>query len=122
AKALNRTRRNFEQNELALEGHRFVKDDAMKFLARAARRGERYDFIVLDPPSFSTVGKGTFSVKGGYRQAAALCVELLGEGGKLLCVTNHLKTSPEQLRYMLRDVVGDSGRKLRYLKHLPSGL
>lgn len=122
AKALNRTRRNFEQNELALEGHRFVKDDAMKFLARAARRGERYDFIVLDPPSFSTVGKGTFSVKGGYRQAAALCVELLGEGGKLLCVTNHVKTSPEQLRYMLRDVVGDSGRKLRYLKHLPSGL
>jgi 23S rRNA G2069 N7-methylase RlmK/C1962 C5-methylase RlmI len=68
------------------------------------------------------VGKGTFSVKGRYAEAAALCVRLLGPGGKLLCVTNHTKTTAAHLRGMLDRVALESTREVRYLKVLPSGL
>lgn len=35
---------------------RWIADDAMKFVAREQRRGNRYDAIILDPPKF---GRGT---------------------------------------------------------------
>ena len=35
---------------------RWIADDAMKFVARENRRGNRYDAIILDPPKF---GRGT---------------------------------------------------------------
>ncbi|WP_084417759.1 class I SAM-dependent methyltransferase [Henriciella litoralis] len=35
---------------------RWIADDAMKFVAREGRRGNKYDAIILDPPKF---GRGT---------------------------------------------------------------
>jgi 23S rRNA (cytosine1962-C5)-methyltransferase len=106
-RALERGKRNFELNELPLSGHSFLKEDAMKYLARAQRRGEKFNFIVLDPPSFATVGKGTFSVAGRYEEAAEACLRLLAPGGRLLAVTNHEKTSLGAFRKMLQN----AGRK-----------
>ncbi|MCU0684043.1 MAG: class I SAM-dependent methyltransferase, partial [Polyangiaceae bacterium] len=40
--------------------HRVVRDDALVFLRRAAVRGDRYDLIVLDPPSFATTKASRF--------------------------------------------------------------
>ena len=37
---------------------RWIVDDAWKFVSREARRGSRYDGIVLDPPSFGRGPKG----------------------------------------------------------------
>src|SRR5690606_21858430 len=94
----------------------------MKFLARAARRADEYDFIVLDPPSFATVGKGTFSVKSRYGAAAADCLRILAPGGRLLCVTNHTKTTLRAFRKIVEAAAKEAGRKVRTLKELKSGL
>lgn len=122
AKALARGRANFEANGLEPSAHRFFKEDAMKYLSRAARRAELYDFIVLDPPSFATVGKGTFSVKNEYGQAVAACLRLLGPGGRLLCVTNHQKTSTGALVKTIRAAADEIGVRLSGIKQLPRGL
>jgi 23S rRNA (cytosine1962-C5)-methyltransferase len=50
-------RRNAELSGLADRPIRWLVDDATAFAAREARRGRRYDGIVLDPPSFGH-GKG----------------------------------------------------------------
>ena len=34
------------------EGIRYIVDDCMKFVAREIRRGNRYDGIIMDPPSY----------------------------------------------------------------------
>jgi 23S rRNA (cytosine1962-C5)-methyltransferase len=39
-----------------ITGCRFITDDAVKFLGREIRRGNKYDAVILDPPSF---GHGT---------------------------------------------------------------
>ncbi|HSC89917.1 MAG TPA: pseudouridine synthase [Polyangiaceae bacterium] len=121
-RAIERSRRNFEANGLALGEHQFWKDDAMKVLARAERRGDRYDFIVLDPPSFATVGKGTFSVKGRYVEAVKACLGLLSPGGRLLAVTNHTATSPEAFRAMLGGAARERGMRFASLKDWSSSL
>lgn len=121
-KALERGRANFAANGLEPADHRFIREDAMKYLSRAARRGDQYDFIVLDPPSFATVGKGTFSVKSRYGEAAADCLRILAPGGRLLCVTNHTKTSEVALRKTIEAAAKAAGRRLRSLKSLNPGL
>jgi 23S rRNA (cytosine1962-C5)-methyltransferase len=45
-------RHNAELSGLADRPIRWLVDDALEFVAREARRGRRYDGIVLDPPSF----------------------------------------------------------------------
>ena len=50
-------RRNAELSGLADRPVRWIVDDAAAFVAREARRGRRYDGIVLDPPAFGR-GRG----------------------------------------------------------------
>lgn len=119
-RALSRGRSNFELNGLDSAEHRFFKEDALKYLSKAIRRGEHYDFIVLDPPSFATVGKATFSVKEHYLSAARDCFALLAPGGQLLCVTNHLKTSPRAFVRMVDEAAQAAGRSLMSLRSLSS--
>ena len=57
-KSLDRGRENFRLNDLPEEGHRFLADDVLDVLPRLERRGERFDAIVLDPPTFSRGNRG----------------------------------------------------------------
>jgi 23S rRNA (cytosine1962-C5)-methyltransferase len=45
-------RRNAAISDLAASPVRWIAEDARSFVAREARRGRRYDGIVLDPPSY----------------------------------------------------------------------
>ncbi|HET9958109.1 MAG TPA: class I SAM-dependent methyltransferase, partial [Polyangiaceae bacterium] len=122
-RAVERARRNFELNGLPLESHRFFAEDAVRFLDRAARRGDTYDWVVLDPPSFASNKSGkVLSVARDYAELVARCVRVLGPGGNLLAVTNHRGTRPEALRSMLADVARREGRTIEKLKSLASAL
>jgi 23S rRNA (cytosine1962-C5)-methyltransferase len=57
---------------------RWIIDDALKFLKREVKRGQRYDAIVMDPPSY---GKGP---KGEVWKIEENLLPLLTECGKLL--------------------------------------
>ncbi len=122
-RSLERGRDNFMLNGLDPAAHRFDKDDVLDWLKRARRRTERFDLVVLDPPSFGTRGKrGTFSVDKSYVAVARDALSLLAPGGRLLAVTNYTKTSQGALRRMLHEAARQAGVELRQLKDLPSGL
>lgn len=116
-------RENFAENGLALEGHAFLQADALDWLARAARKGERFELVVLDPPSFaSSAGGAPFSVAKSYGVLAERALAVLAPGGTLLAVTNHRATSLGRLRRTLREAAGRVGATLTKLRDLPSGL
>ena len=121
-RALERGKRNFELNGLDPRSHRFVADDAVKWLRRAAKRGLSYDLVILDPPSFSTRGKSTFSVAAGYPSLLGSVFEVLGTRARLLAVTNHQKTSEAQLRAMLLRAARARGRDIVTLKASKAGM
>lgn len=121
-RALERGRHNFELNQLDPKNYRFVADDAMKWLARAQRRGEAFDLAIVDPPSFSSRGKGTFSVASEYVELLTRVLRVLTEQGTVLAVTNHRQTSPAKLRAMLHEAAERAGRSIRNLKDAKSGL
>jgi 23S rRNA (cytosine1962-C5)-methyltransferase len=121
-RALEHTRRNLALNGIDPTAHRFVKADVMEWLPRARRAHERYDLVVLDPPSFgSRGGKGAFSMAKSYRTAACGALALLAPGGQLLAVTNHRKTSLPLLRRLLHEAAREAGRAVVKLKDLHAG-
>ena len=52
-------RRNAELSGLADRPIRWLIDDAGRFVAREARRGRRYDGVLLDPPTYGHGPRGT---------------------------------------------------------------
>jgi 23S rRNA (cytosine1962-C5)-methyltransferase len=107
AAALERGRANLLHAGVPETGdHAFVADDVFSWLERAARRGERFDLIVLDPPSYSTTKRRRFVAEDDYVPLAASALALLAPGGRLLACTNHRGIS----RARLRRIVFDAGR------------
>jgi len=45
-------KRNAELNQISNDKIRYIVDDCAKFVAREIRRGNKYDAIIMDPPSF----------------------------------------------------------------------
>jgi 23S rRNA (cytosine1962-C5)-methyltransferase len=121
--ALARGRENFTLNGLDPDAHSFVQTDALEWLSRAAKRGEKFGVVILDPPSFSTSGKGkTFRVADGYQGALSRVFAVLEPDGRVLAVTNHRKTSPLAFRKIAHDAARAAGREISQLKDLPSAL
>ncbi len=73
------------------EQHRIQQDDVLTFLKFAAKKPQRYDLIICDPPTFSRGGhkRGKpFSLRRDYPHLIASCLTLLAPQGRLLFSTN----------------------------------
>lgn len=111
ARALSWGRDNFALNGLDATKHDFHRSDVGRWLGEAARSGQLFDWVVLDPPSFSTGKRGaTFRISRDYGPLAAAALGLLAKGGTLIAVTNHRKTSLLRLRAVLRDAAASASR------------
>ncbi|MEW6729645.1 MAG: class I SAM-dependent methyltransferase, partial [Pseudomonadota bacterium] len=89
---LDWARRNLELNGLAGAAHRLVQADCLAWLDEAARAGERFDLIFLDPPTFSTSKRmqGTLDVQRDHVELIRKAMALLRRGG-LLVFSNNLQ-------------------------------
>jgi 23S rRNA (cytosine1962-C5)-methyltransferase len=86
-------RRNFERNGLGEAPIRSIAEDAARFVEREARRGARYDAIVLDPPSYGRGPKGrTWKIERDLDGLLRACTELLTREALFLLVTAHTET------------------------------
>jgi 23S rRNA (cytosine1962-C5)-methyltransferase len=101
--ALERGRRNFTLNGLSLEGQRFIADDVFAVLPRLARRGEKFDAIVLDPPTFSRArNRIVFQAERDYGRLMELAFACAAPGALVLLSTNCAKLDEFQLRALGR--------------------
>ncbi|MEM7162038.1 MAG: class I SAM-dependent methyltransferase [Bacteroidota bacterium] len=76
-------KRNMELNGIA--DIRWVLEDALKFAQREAKRNHKYDFIIMDPPSFGHGPKGgKWSLADKINELLHTCNELLSENGVLV--------------------------------------
>lgn len=82
--------RNLVLNGFPPEAHALVQADVTEWLAQAARRGEKYDLIVLDPPAYSSSKKmeRAFDVQRDHPALLADTLALLRSRGVLYFSTN----------------------------------
>lgn len=81
---------NFRLNEIDPRRHRFERSDVMRWLPQEYQRGERYDVIVLDPPTFSRSKKMVrdLDTQRDHLELVRGARALLNEGGVLYFSNN----------------------------------
>jgi 23S rRNA (cytosine1962-C5)-methyltransferase len=102
-KSLERGRHNFLLNEFTADGHQFIADDVRPVLRRLARRGQDFDMIILDPPTFSrSKGGAAFHVEKDFEELIAAAVEISTARAKILISTNCETLNESALERMAR--------------------
>jgi 23S rRNA (cytosine1962-C5)-methyltransferase len=87
---LDWARRNLAANGLDGPRHAFVREDVFAWLDAAMAAGDRFELILLDPPSFSNSKRmrETLDVQRDHPRLINQCLALLEPGGELYFSTN----------------------------------
>jgi len=81
AQAHGTAQASFRAAGLDPRAHDFASADVFAFLARAKERGETWDLVVSDPPSFAPNEKSRPRALTAYRTLHQAAVQVLAEGG-----------------------------------------
>lgn len=131
---VSRARGNAERSRLAEAPIRWITEDAPRFVRRELKRGNQYDGVILDPPSYGHGPKGeVWQIDKHLDPLLEDCAELTRDRCRLCLVTCHwADLTPQELARRVRKCFGfrDASRLAAgtmYLttrdgRQLPSGL
>ena len=69
---------------------RYIVDDVIKFVKREIRRGNKYDVIIMDPPSYGRGANGeVWSIEKDLNNLVSLCSELLSDKPILFLINSY---------------------------------
>lgn len=82
---------------------RWIVDDCVKFAEREIRRGNHYDAIIMDPPSYGRGPKGEiWKIEDSIHSLIQLCSQLLSEQPLFFLINSYTTgLAPAVLTYML---------------------
>ena len=82
---------------------RWLVDDCVKFVEREIRRGNHYDAIIMDPPSYGRGPKGEiWKIEEAIHPLVKLCVQLLSDKPLFFLINSYTTgLQPAVLAYML---------------------
>jgi 23S rRNA (cytosine1962-C5)-methyltransferase len=119
-KYLARGRENFALNNLSTVNHRFITDEMRSVLPRLARRGEKFDAIILDPPTFSRSPKGkTFQVQHDFKNLLISALAVAERDAHVLVSTNCSALGERALEVMARCCLKETRRAATFHRPLP---
>jgi 23S rRNA (cytosine1962-C5)-methyltransferase len=97
--------------------HAFATADVRAFLDAAAGRGERWDLVISDPPSYAPSEKARPRALAAYRALHAACAKVLAPGGILCAASCSSHVDAEAFATTLDDeVLGDRGLSMLELR------
>jgi 23S rRNA (cytosine1962-C5)-methyltransferase len=97
-------RHNAALSGLADRPIRWIVDDALTFTAREARRGRRYDGIVLDPPTFGHGPRGSrWELSDALAELLDACAAVATEDAFVLLTAHATGLDPDDLGDALVD-------------------
>jgi len=115
-KAVARGHENQILSELGDRSIRWIVEDALTFVRREARRGNRYDALMLDPPRFGRGPNGEmWKLDESLPELLAACSKILNLSPLFVLLNlyatvltqSQTKKEAEQLRSHLKDMLGE---------------
>lgn len=79
--------RSFAENGVSPEAHAWITSDAFVFLEKARARGDVWDLVICDPPSFAPNERAKLRALSAYRKLHAACARVLAKEG-ILCAAS----------------------------------
>ena len=86
---------------------RWLVDDCVKFVEREIRRGNKYDAIIMDPPSYGRGPKGEiWKIEDSIHNFVKLCTQILSEDAIFFLINSYTPgLQPAVLTYMIETEV-----------------
>jgi 23S rRNA (cytosine1962-C5)-methyltransferase len=101
-------RANFELSQLDPSLYHFETQEVMAFFKKAGREGQRFDVIIVDPPTYSAARAGAWSMRKDYPELISRAIALLPSGGLLWLSANARDLPP--LPLLARDAFARAKR------------
>lgn len=100
-------RDNAAESKVADRPVRWIVDDCIKFVERELRRGNRYDGIIMDPPSYGRGPSGeVWKLEDSIYSFVELSSRLLSEDAKFFILNSYTAgLSPSVMEYILSSVI-----------------
>lgn len=98
---------NAEASDVSDKAVRWIVDDCIKFVQREIRRGNKYDIIILDPPSYGRGPKGEiWHLEESLYDFVSLIKDVLSDN-PLMVLLNSYTTglSASVMKYILDDII-----------------
>ena len=81
---------NVKSSGLENKSVRFLVDDVVKFVEREIRRNNKYDAIIMDPPSYGRgSNKEVWSIEKDLDNLLSLCTKILNDDFLFVCVNTY---------------------------------
>lgn len=113
-------RENFDANALDSDLHEFIYGDVFDWLNRFHKKGRQFQFVLLDPPTFSqSKESGGFRAEKDYRRLTAAALKVLRPGGVLFASSNAYGFKTEQFLAAVKGAVADAGRQVDAEHYVP---
>lgn len=98
---------NAETSGVASRPVRWLVDDCKKFVEREIRRGNKYDIIIMDPPSYGRgPGGEVWKLENEVYSLCELCAELLSDDALLFLINSYTTgLSPSVMSYILASLI-----------------
>ena len=93
---------------------RWLVDDCVKFVEREIRRGNHYDAIIMDPPSYGRGPKGEiWKIEESVYPLIQLCSQILTDNPLFFLINSYTTgLQPAVLSYMISTVLGTANGKV----------
>ena len=100
-------RENAELSSLAEKPIRWIVDDCAKFVEREIRRGNTYDAIIMDPPSYGRgPGGEVWKLEDAVYDFALLCTAVLSDDPVMVLINSYTTgLSASVMQYILGSTV-----------------
>ncbi len=98
---------NAESSGVSDRPVRWLVDDCKKFVEREIRRGNRYDIIIMDPPSYGRgPGGEVWKLENEVYSLCGLCAKLLSDDALLFLINSYTTgLSPSVMSYILGSLI-----------------
>src|SRR3989338_3670734 len=98
-------RDNQKASNLDSKPIRWILDDALKFATREVKRGQKYDAIIMDPPSFGHGPEGeTWEFNNSFPRLMEICHQLLSDKPLFVLINTYaISSSCLMLENVLKD-------------------
>ena len=105
---VNWAKENAAASQVPKENTRWIVDDCVKFVERELRRGNRYDGILMDPPSYGRGPKGEiWKIEVSVWPLVKLAAQLLSDRPLFFLINSYTTgLQPAVLTYMLNFAIG----------------
>ena len=100
---------NVNDNSLQGDHIRYIVDDVVKFVQREIRRGNKYDAIIMDPPSYGRGSNGeVWDIEKNLNYLINICSEILSDKPLFFLINSYTTgLSPTVLNNLLELIINN---------------